>query len=247
MLWAADLAMRPTLRNLTDSFETWASRNGHLRDLQRLEARRWIERDKLEPDQRLYRLSELGRLQVLGGRDPEVQWSRSWDGVWRMVMFDVAIEERGLRDRVRYFLRTRHFGCLQQSVWVAPEMHSDDITRLGTQVDTRALIFMEGRPFAGESDQQIVQAAWNFEAINSRYSRYLACLEKVPNVAGHQTEAGEGAFRNWAAKERKTWSEAVARDPMLPAALLPKGYLGRRAWERRKEVCQSAASQLQRQ
>src|SRR6266513_1066496 len=41
------------------------------------------------PDDRLYRLTAQGRLHALGGRDPQEQWARPWDGRWRLVLFDV--------------------------------------------------------------------------------------------------------------------------------------------------------------
>ena len=44
LLWACETFSRPTFRNLTESFEGWAYRNGFLRQLQRLEKQQWIER-----------------------------------------------------------------------------------------------------------------------------------------------------------------------------------------------------------
>src|SRR4051812_3308781 len=74
LLWTADQLMRPTFRNINDSYESWLYRNGLLRQVNRLERRGLIECDrKIAPD-RLYRLTEEGRLHALGGRCPEVQW-----------------------------------------------------------------------------------------------------------------------------------------------------------------------------
>ena len=39
LLWASEMVFRPTFRNLTESFEEWAYRNGFQRELQRLERR----------------------------------------------------------------------------------------------------------------------------------------------------------------------------------------------------------------
>src|ERR1017187_8570810 len=85
LLWSADILMRPTYRNLTDSYTGWAYRNGLLKQVARLEQQQLIERDSNSPDDRLYRLSAQGRLHVLGGRDPEERWARPWDGQWRLV------------------------------------------------------------------------------------------------------------------------------------------------------------------
>ncbi len=80
LLWSADQLMRPTFRNLTDSYESWAYRNGLLRQVATLEQHQFLERDASSPDDRLYRLSPQGRLHVLGGRDPDERWARPWDG-----------------------------------------------------------------------------------------------------------------------------------------------------------------------
>lgn len=80
LLWSTDLLMRPTFRNPTDSYEGWVYRNGLSRQIATLEQLRLLERDPKALGDRLYRLTEQGRLHALGGRDPAVQWSRHWDG-----------------------------------------------------------------------------------------------------------------------------------------------------------------------
>ncbi len=87
LLWTLDTALRPTFRNLDQSYEGWAYRNGFLRQVDTLADRGLIERRSGgSPDARIYRLSEQGRLHVLGGRDPEREWNRRWDGRWRVVL-----------------------------------------------------------------------------------------------------------------------------------------------------------------
>src|SRR3989344_6282938 len=45
---------------------------------------------------------------------------RTWDGKWRVVIFDVREEKRSVRDKLRRGLRRFGFVRLQQSVWVLP-------------------------------------------------------------------------------------------------------------------------------
>src|ERR1043165_3903506 len=117
LLWSADKLMRPTFRNLTDSYESWAYRNGLLPQVTKLEKQQLLERDPKSRIERLYRLTEQGRLHALGGRDPQAQWRRYWDGRWRLVLFDVPEGQNARRERLRRYLRSRAFGCLQGSVW----------------------------------------------------------------------------------------------------------------------------------
>ena len=60
LLWGAEQLARPSFRNLTDSFEGWAYRNGCLRHLQDLEARQLLERQPGDAAQAICRLSESG-------------------------------------------------------------------------------------------------------------------------------------------------------------------------------------------
>ena len=49
LLWWADKLARPMFRNLTDSYEAWAYRNGLTRQVAKLEMEQWIERDSKSP------------------------------------------------------------------------------------------------------------------------------------------------------------------------------------------------------
>ncbi len=43
LLWSADALARPTFRNLSESFEGWAYRNGFLQQIARLEKKKLLE------------------------------------------------------------------------------------------------------------------------------------------------------------------------------------------------------------
>jgi phenylacetic acid degradation operon negative regulatory protein len=233
LLWTCEALSRPTFRNLTESFESWAYRNGLLRQLQRLEKKRWIERSPGNRGERYCRLSEAGRLHALGGRDPEVCWHRRWDGRWRLAVFDVPEAHSAVRHRLRRYLRRRGFGCLQNSVWISANPLDEDYALIAdSPVDVEALILLEARPCGGETDAQIVAGAWDFEDINRRYASYQTVLDKRPRMALANKEAAT-AFYRWFQEEREAWADAVERDPLLPESLWPSGYLGHEAWHHR--------------
>jgi phenylacetic acid degradation operon negative regulatory protein len=244
LLWTADMLFRPTFRNLTDSYEGWAYRNGLLKQITRLEHQRMLERNDQVPDDRLYRLTEQGRIRALGGRDPEVQWSRRWDGHWRLVVFDVPDGQNARRERLRRYLRSQRFGCLQNSVWITPDtMENERQTLIGGKINVESLILLDARPCAGESDAEIVAGAWDFARINSRYSRHLKILRDPPTGVVRNNATARTLLR-WLAAEREAWLEAVTHDPLLPARILPSFYLGQKAWKQRVEVLREAGQQL---
>lgn len=244
LLWSADMLSRPTFRNLTDSYESWAYRNGLMREAAFLERNQLVERDPSAPDDRLYRLTWRGRLHALGGRDPQARWSRDWDGRWRLVLFDIPTAQNSHRTRLRRYLRDKAFGYLQNSVWITPDPLEEERKILGgAKINVESLLLLEARPCAGESDAEIVAGAWDFEAINRRYARHLKVLDERPGGAlGNEPTAK--ALLRWADAERAAWLDAVMNDPLLPARVLPADYLGQQAWRRRVEVLRDAGRQL---
>ena len=229
LMWSADIMLRPTWRNLEGSFEAWAWRNGLARRLSELERQKLIERHPQPELTRVVRLTEQGRCQALGGRDPAALWKRRWDGRWRMVLFDLPTAQRNLRVRLWRLLRAKHFGYLQDSVWVSPDEATEVRTTLGeAKVQADTFLVMDGKPAAGESDAEIVAGAWDFSAINERYERHLEFLSKSPPTGTRLIE--------WARRENAAWRAALEIDPLLPAALLPPGYLGAEAFQRRRRV-----------
>ncbi len=244
LLWTAGTLMRPTFRNLTDSYESWAYRNGFFRQVAMLERQQLVEHWPGAPTDRLYRLTEKGRLHALGGRAPETQWSRHWDGLWRLVLFDVPVEQRVRRGRLRRFLRARGFGCLQGSVWATPDpMRGEREILAGGEIKVESLLLMEARPCSGESDAEIVAGAWDFCAINRHYARHLQLLEDYPDGSIHDNISAR-MFQRWAVDELTAWHAAVEMDPLLPKQLLPPDYLGCRSWRRRIEVLPQVARKL---
>lgn len=247
LLWTADKYGRPSYRTVGESFEGWAYRKGLLRRLQRLERKKFLESQpgpRTNCLQRLYRLTDAGRIQALGGRDPEACWGRPWDGTWRLVLFDVPESRRGIRNKLRRYLSEHGFGYLQNSVWVTPDPVTEQRVLLADgPVDAESLVFFDARPAAGESNADIVGGAWNWAAINECHDRYREILACRPTDPLRTAGAAE-AFKNWLGRERRAWMEVLLRDPFLPKSLLPNGYTGQMTWQLRVKAIREAGEQL---
>jgi DNA-binding transcriptional regulator PaaX len=244
LLWTCETISRPTFRNVTESFEGWAYRHGFLRQIQRLEQRRLLERQSPSPGVRLCRLTQTGQLHALGGRNPEAQWKRRWDGHWRLVVFDVPESRRAMRDKLRSYLHLRGFGYLQNSVWITPDpMGVERALLVGGPVDVESLILLEARPCAGETDVEIVAGAWDFAEINRRYMAYQRVLDRRPR-ARIGSKAAAARFHHWLREERLAWLSAVECDPLLPLRLLPRSYAGIPAWRARVNVMAEVGRQM---
>lgn len=231
-LWMADTMMRPTWKSMTGSFEEWSYRNGFLRQVQTLEAKGWLEsRNGDEGTERVYRLTQKGYLQALGGCQPEERWNRGWDGKWRMVVFDLPEEKRGLRNELRKQLRSARFGGLQGSVWITPDPVGQVGERLKETASSCGMItFFEGATCCGESSSEVVAAAWDLSAIQQAYETYLQHLTGLSSLGGADVREG---LNEWGREERHLWSECLRLDPLLPRELWPTDYLGEKAWMER--------------
>ena len=244
LLWSAEKLARPTFINITESYESWAYRNGLRRQTAKLEEAGLVEREPMATDDRLYRLSWQGRLHALGGRDPQARWAREWDGRWRLVLFDVPTARNTERARLRRYLREKGFGWLQNSVWITPDpLDQERQILLDGKINVESLLLLEARPCAGESDAEMVAGAWDLNLINRRYAALLQILKERP-VGKLKSEAAARELQRWATMERSAWLAAVTIDPLLPQRLLPEGYLGQKAWTRRVEVLHEAGHQL---
>ncbi len=247
LLWTADSLLRPSWRDVLDpdSFEAWAYRQGLGRRLGELERLKLIEAKAPKGgEERLVRLTEAGREAALAGVDPVRHWERTWDGRWRLVMFDVPQTKTSARVSLRRSLRNRRFGYLQNSVWLSPDP-LDEIRRqvAGTSTNVEGLVLFEGRPGGGESDQDLVMGAWDFPDIFERYKMWnrIADAAPKPRSASARTAA---VIRTWGGRERSAWRDIVEKDPFLPAPLLPAGYPGRTAWARRIRLLTSLGHAL---
>ena len=234
MMWMSGVVLRPTWRGLHGSFEEWAYRGGCLRQVRELEARGLLETaEAADGTGRVYRLTRQGSLAAMGGGDPEERWNRPWDGRWRMAVFDLPEEKRGLRNELRRILKKARFGCLQGSVWITPDPMDgvrEDLEKV--RAGCGILAFFEGKPCGGESDADLVSAAWDFEKIGQRHAEYLAHLDEAPKRSTCTREL----LCEWGKRERELWLACLAVDPLLPAELLPKSYVGRAASRGRLEV-----------
>lgn len=238
--WLAEKALRPTFRNLEQSFEGWAYRSGLLAQIERLEAQGFLEakRDPVTGD-RLYRLTEAGRRVATGGRDPVAAWAKEWDRRWRLFLFDIPECERSKRRKLTRALASAGCGCLQGSVWISP-VTPHALAKLMSEDDSECsqLLLLHAESKGKRVDEQMVLSAWDFESINERFRNAIAVMERFPGVA---REVARQQLDEWSSEENAAWRAALAGDPLLPGELLPKDYLGREAWKRRESVLAKAA------
>lgn len=230
-LWGFDILMNPNSQTLLESFESWNYRNRLRLDLIQLRRSGMVE-CRGARNQSQWRLTEQGRQAAIGGIDPALRWSRKWDGRWRLLLFDLPARQQRLRLTLWRWLRRQRFGYLQQSVWIVPDaINESGIPLRQLKLTPESLTVIEGAPTPLHSNDDIVQSAWDFALINRNYK---AVIELA--TAGRRFVRGAKPveMRKWLAGERTAWMEAITADPLLPEVLLPKDYLGQKAFRERR-------------
>lgn len=85
-----------------------------LQAIKRLKEKGFIE--YVDVGRVVFRLTESGADQVIRSK-LELEGSKAWDGVWRLVIFDIPEDQRVARDLLRFKLKEWGFKQIQKSVW----------------------------------------------------------------------------------------------------------------------------------
>lgn len=179
----------------------------------------------------LLRLSTDGRARLPDYLQPERFWDMHWKGIWYMLIFDVPERERHYRDTLRRFLKKMRMGCLQKSVWITPRDIRPEYDDLETAASIHTVSYLlETRTVLHRETQELVQDAWNFSWLRELHSHYLSVYEKNLQMLENGTQTVEELIL-LLHQEAEAYAQCMQSDPLLPAPLLPKDYLGRKVYE----------------
>lgn len=187
-----------------------------------------IKEGSIEKNEQSYRLTEKG----FDGLCLEFPFFRflhqEWDGLWRVISYEIPESKREIRDRLRREMRGWGLGPWHRSFWITPH---PIITNL------RDLVY-------GAPEESYVQA---FESTHVFGDREVL-VEKVWTKTDLDRKYRE-IFKKWHAilstekKNEEKMQEIVAEyvhilriDPGLPESLLGKKWIGFEAFDIFKEV-----------
>jgi phenylacetic acid degradation operon negative regulatory protein len=162
---------------------------------------------------------------------PHRLWDEKWNGWWYVLTYDVPESQRRFRDGLRRSLAHLGVGQLQKSVWISPRdiraVYDDLHEATGVKVVSYLL---EARTVLGRRSEDLVRAAWDFEAIDRRHRWYTGeygpRIERLISSHPSRETAGQAAR-----EELMAYRAAMGGDPLLPQKLLPPTYKGRTVFE----------------
>lgn len=176
-------------------------------------------------------LTEKGSARVPDACKPERFWRRKWHGYWYILVYDVPERDRAHRAALRGFLSKMRMGCLQRSVWVSPDdirpAYQDLVEAAG--VASYAFLF-ESKTVLGRGHEEVVRTAWPFDKLESAQRRYCEVYEENLDLLVSRG-AQPAELLRLAREEMSAYRSAMEGDPLLPMALWPHDYEGRRVYD----------------
>lgn len=149
-----------------------------------------------------------------------------WDGRWTLL---VVPPGRGGRARLRERLRWLGFGQLAPGVFIHPTCTPRQARSWLVPGAAEDGWLFTSLGEAGAADRRLVAAAWDLADIARRYRRFrdaFAPIEACGTLAGLPPESAF-VVRTLLIHE---YRKIHLRDPLLPPALLPEGWIGAEAY-----------------
>jgi phenylacetic acid degradation operon negative regulatory protein len=152
-----------------------------------------------------------------------------WDGGWSLLLTARA-------SRARRELQWLGFGQLAPGVFAHPSRSTRELARLAGELRLASTIIVEARSGELEADRRIVRLGWDFGHLNRSYARFITSFADIDAASHPHGVASTGTARSETPFIVRTlliheYRKIHLRDPLLPEALLPAGWIGRDAYE----------------
>lgn len=181
---------------------------------------------KVEKKGQIYlQITAAGR-EFLQREFPVFRWQGvKWDGLWRMVAYDIEEKRKDVRDGLRRKLEELGFGMLQRSLWMTPHDVTQPLREFleSEQLVPEVYVLEAKRLFTGD-DLLLARQIWPLDELNVIYEDWLGRAKKV------------GKSKNKRGELKEEFLEILKTDPCLPKELLPEDWVGERAAERFRKL-----------
>ena len=177
-----------------------------------------------------YRLSRDGRerfnaatQQIYG--DP----AQPWRGAWTLVL--IRHGGRAARAAARELLGWAGFGEPAPGVFAHPSLLASEVTRIvGRVPELRDAIVLATGESPANSHRQLATLGWDLGELAARYRRFVAQFRPVLSAIEQPRSCSAAAAFTVRTLLIHEYRRIHLRDPLLPAALLPSGWVGAEAY-----------------
>ena len=240
-LWYGEMTLTNAKSMWEPAFNSRQAYHGAVQRLRRSGVVAYLSEYDKEP---VLRLTSEARDCTRDSFRPERCWSRRWNGLWYVLVYDIPESNRRFRDGLRNFLRKNRMGCLQRSVYVTPHdirpEYDDLVHALNVQYDS---YLFEASTVLGRDAQDIVLSAWDFRRLDDAHLWYCDLCEHNEMVLW-QDDITANLIGTVAREELTAYTSVMDMDPLLPRELLPREYRGSRVWKTHKAFIETVKTRL---
>ena len=151
---------------------------------------------------------------------------RRWNGRWTLLLLPPG----GRRKELRQGLRWLGFGQLHAALFAHPGARSGEVRQgLRSLKLPRGALLLESRAADRAADRRLISQGWDLAQLARRYRRFMrrfAPLERLL-AAAPPSPAVAFVLRSLLIHE---YRKIHLQDPLLPAALLPRDWVGSAAY-----------------
>lgn len=150
----------------------------------------------------------------------------TWDGRWRLVMFDIPESKRDVRDRLRRALNKLGLGILQASVWISPNDIKNEVDEISKKLNVSSSIRFFEVTRNNNLDKTIIEKSWKIPELLDEYRKFNLEVCQVIKIVNKTTNP------NFAIKKLIfQYALILQKDPILPQEFRVKDDLRKIAHE----------------
>jgi len=187
---------------------------------------------KIKNGEVVYRVTSWGKLKIIYDIPLARFTGKKWDGIWRLVSFDIPEKKAKLRAWLRDKLRELGFGMLQESLWIIPHDLGEAFEEFLEHENLKEYtIVWEGKRMLGEDEKELARRVWKLDEL---HGRYLDFISKWEEISENKKEVKDKS-QEW----EEDYFSLLASDPGLPKELLPDDWLferSRQLYKKLKEI-----------
>ena len=135
----------------------------------------------------------------------------TWDGRWRLVIFNIPENKRDVRDRLRRALNKLGLGILQASVWISPNDIKNEIDEIGKRLKIEDSLKYFEVTRNKSIDKTIIEKSWNLPEITDLYRKFNLEFGQVMRIIDKTSKS------NFSIKKLiYEYALILQKDPILP-------------------------------
>lgn len=172
----------------------------------------------IKDDQPYLRLHSSGKKRLVRNF-PILRFQRKkWDGLWTIVIFDIAEISRSQRSFLRRKLLEVGFGMYQRSVYISPFNWVEDLREFIRHYNLKEVRIFRAREVLIANPKEQALRIWPLKKLEKQYRKMLLRIKEISQMK-------EGEEKKRASREIKSsYFDLLISDPFLPKELLPPGW-----------------------